>query len=127
MRKALNLQNFPNKLFGVTAIVLLVALLLMLKPIATKFKDLLNFFKIETTPEAVQEAAGDIFTLAAGIILVIVGLAAAVFGAKVALIATGVAVVAYSAYKVYEWVSSWPIFGKSEGANYGDTDLNRGA
>ena len=114
IRKVFPFKNFPNKFFGVTAIFLLVALLLMLKPIASKFKDLLGMFGLETTPEKVQETATDLALVAAGIILALVGSVAAVFSVKIALIVTGIAVVAYSGYKVYQWVSSWPIFGKEK-------------
>ena len=124
MRKVFPFKNFPNKFFGVTAIFLLVALLLMLKPIASKFKDLLGMFGVETTPEKVQETATDLALVAAGVILALVGSVALVFSVKIALIAAGVAVVAYSGYRVYQWVSSWPIFGK--GADYGDTDMTKG-
>jgi hypothetical protein len=124
MRKVFPFKNFPNKFFGVTAIFLLVALLLMLKPIASKFKDLLGMFGVVTTPEQVQETATDLALVAAGIILLFVGGVAAVFSVKIALIAAGVGIVAYSGYRVYQWVSSWPIFGK--GADYGDTDLTKG-
>lgn len=124
MRKIFPFKNFPNKFFGVAAIFLLVALLLMLKPVASKFKDLLGMLGLVTTPEKVQEAASDLAVLAAGAILIVIGSAAFVLGAKVALIAAGVGLVAYSGYKVYQWVTSWPIFGS--GTDYGDTDLNRG-
>ena len=124
IRKVFPFKNFPNKFFGFTAIFLLVALLLMLKPIANKFKDLLGMFGVVTTPEQIQETATDLALLAAGAILLLVGSVAAVFSVKIALVAAGVGVVAYSGYKVYQWVSSWPIFGK--GADYGDTDLNKG-
>ena len=124
MRKVFPFKNFPNKFFGVVAIFLLVALLLMLKPIASKFKDLLGMFGVVTTPEQVQETASDLALVAAGTILLLVGGVAAVFSVKIALIAAGVGIVAYSGYRVYQWVSSWPIFGK--GADYGDTDLTKG-
>jgi len=78
-----------------------------------------------TTPEKIQETATDLAVLAAGAILIVIGAAAFVFSAKVALIAAGVGLVAYAGYKVYQWVSSWPVFGS--GSDYGDTDLNRGA
>lgn len=107
------------------AIFLLVALLLMLKPIAEKLKDFLNYLGLGTTTEEVQETAGDLFTLAAGIILVVFGLAAAVVGVKIALVITGAALIGYAGYKIYSWVKSWSIFAKNSTPDYGDTNIDR--
>ena len=125
MRRSINLQKFKNRTFAITSIVLLVALLLMLKPIAEKFKQLLGMIGLNATTEQVQETAGDIFTLAAGILLLVFGAAAAVLGVKVALIVTGIAVVGYAVYKIYNWVKSWPVFGASSTPDYGDTNIER--
>lgn len=101
-RKVLPITKFPHRLFAVIAIIALVAFLFSLKPVAEVVKKVVEMTGIKFPPiEVFQNANANVLNLAAGALLVIVGLAALVLGVKVALIVAGGSLVAYAAYRLY--------------------------
>ena len=118
MKKVLPISNpkFMQKTFAVLAVVLLVAFLFSLKPVAEIVKKGVEMLGIKFPPiEVFQQANTDAMYLAAGGLLLLIGLAAIVPIVKIALVVTGASFIVYSAYKLYQ--SFFP--------NYGDTDLSK--
>ena len=118
MKKVLPISNpkFPQKTIAVIAIVMLVAFLFSLKPVAEVVKKGVEMLGFKFPPlEVFQQASTDAFYVAAGLFIVIIGLAAIVPIVKIALVVTGAALFAYSAYKLYQ--SIFP--------SYGDTGLTK--
>jgi hypothetical protein len=118
MKKVLPISNpkFPQKTFAVIAVILLVAFLFSLKPVAEIVKKGVEMLGIKfPAVEVFQEANNNVMYLAAGGLLLLVGLAAIVPIVKVALVVTGAAFIVYSAYKLYQ--NFFP--------SYGDTDLSK--
>ena len=105
-----------QKTFAVLAVVLLVAFLFSLKPVAEVVKKGVEMLGIKFPPiEVFQQASTDAMYWAAGGILLLIGLAAVVPIVKIALVVVGAAFIAYSSYKL--WTSIFP--------SYGDTDLGK--
>lgn len=101
-RKVLPINKFPHRLFAVIAIIALVAFLFSLKPVAEFVKKVVEMTGVKFPPvEVFQNANSNVLNLAAGALLIIVGLAALVVGVKVALIVAGGSLVVYAAYRLY--------------------------
>jgi len=103
MKKVLPISGkFPQKTFAVLAIIALVAFLFSLKPVAEFIKKSAEMAGINFPPvEVFQNANANVLNLVSGLILIIVGIAAAVLGVKVALIIAGASLVAYAGYRLY--------------------------
>jgi hypothetical protein len=118
MKKVLPISNskFPQKTIAVIAVIMLVAFLFSLKPVAEVVKKGVEMlgFKFPAV-EVFQQANVNALYLAAGAFILIVGLAAIVPIVKISLVVVGAALFAYSAYKLYQ--TFFP--------SYGDTDLTK--
>jgi len=96
------LGKFPHRLFAVLAIIALVAFLFSLKSIAEFVKKTAEMVGIKfPSVEVFQNANANVLDLVCGLIIILVGITAVVFGVKVALIVAGASLVAYAAYKLY--------------------------
>jgi hypothetical protein len=118
MKKVLPISNpkFMQKTFAVFAVIMLVAFLFSLKPVAEIVKKGVEMLGIKfPSVEVFQQANTDAMYFAAGVLLFLIGLAAIVPIVKISLVVVGAAFIAYSAYKV--WTSIFP--------SYGDTDLTK--
>jgi hypothetical protein len=118
MKKVLPISNpkFPQKTIAVIAVIMLIAFLFSLKPVAEVVKKGVEMLGIKFPPvEVFQQANTNALYLAAGAFIVIIGLAAIAPIVKISLIVTGAALFAYSAYKLYQ--NFFP--------SYGDTDLTK--
>ena len=118
MKKVLPISNpkFPQKTFAVIAVIMLVAFLFSLKPVAEVVKKGVEMLGIKFPPvEVFQQANTDVLYVTAGIALVIIGLAVIAPVVKIALIVVGAAFIAYSAMSLY----------KSFFPSYGDTDITK--
>jgi hypothetical protein len=118
MKKVLPISNprFPQKAFGVIAVIMLVAFLFSFKPVAEVVKKGVEMLGIKFPPvEVFQEANNNIlYGCLAGLVL-IVGLAAIYPIVKISLVVVGAAVVIYSVMKLV----------KNIFPSYGDTDLTK--
>jgi flagellar biosynthesis protein FlhB len=116
MKKVLPIAKFPHKLFGVIAVIMLIAFLFSMKPVAEFVKKLVEQVGIKFPPvEVFQDANNNVLYLAAGALLVMVAIAIYPV-VKIALVAVGASFIIYSAYKLF----------KNFFPNYGNTDLNVG-
>jgi len=118
MKKVLPISNpkFPQKTFAVIAVIMLVAFLFSLKPVAEVVKKGVEMLGIKFPPvEVFQQANTDIIYFTAGGALFLLGLAAIVPIVKIALVVVGAAMIAYSAVSI--WKSIFP--------SYGDTDITK--
>jgi flagellar biosynthesis protein FliR len=116
MNKVLPITKFPHKLFAVLAVILLVAFLFSMKPVAEFVKKLVESVGIKFPPvEVFQEANNNTMYLMAGALLFLIGLAVVAPVVKVALIVVGAAFIVYSGYKLI----------KNLFPSYGDTDLTK--
>jgi hypothetical protein len=118
MKKVLPISNpkFPQKAFAVIAVIMLVAFLFSLKPVAEIVKKGVEMLGIKFPDvEVFQQTNNDVLYLAAGAFILLVGLAAIVPIVKISLVVVGAAFIAYSAMKLYK------VFFPS----YGDTDLTK--
>lgn len=117
MKRVLPIAKFPHKLFGIIAVVMLIAFLFSMKPVAEFVKKLVEQVGIKFPPvEVFQEANNNILYVAAGALIVMVGLAAIYPVVKIALVVVGASFIIYSVYKLF----------KPYIPNYGNTDLDRG-
>jgi len=104
MKKVLPItgNKFPQKTFAVLAIIALIAFLLTLKPVAEGVKTAAEKLGINFPPlEVFMNTAQNILDFAVGILLVIIGLKAAVFGVTAGLVIVGAAGIAYAGYRLY--------------------------
>jgi len=118
MKKVLPISNpkFPQKTIAVLAVIMLVAFLFSLKPVAEIVKKGVEMLGIKFPPvEVFQQANTDALYLATGAFIFAIGLAAIVPIVKISLVVVGAALFAYSAYKL--WTSIFP--------SYGNTDLTK--
>jgi hypothetical protein len=116
MKRVLPIAKFPHKLFGIIAVVMLIAFLFSMKPVAEFVKKLVEQVGIKFPPvEVFQEANNNVLYLAAGALLVMVGLAIIYPVVKISLVVVGASFIIYSGYKLF----------KNFFPNYGDTDLNK--
>lgn len=118
MKKVLPITKFPHKLFAIIAIVLLVAYLFSMKPVAEFVKKIVESVGIKfPAVETFQDANNNVMYLAAGTLLFLIGLAVISPLVKVALIVVGASFIVYSGYKLI----------KNIFPNYmGGSDLDRG-
>ena len=118
MKKVLPISNpnFPQKTFAVIAVIMLIAFLFSLKPVAEVVKKGVEMLGIKFPPvEVFQEANNNVlYGCIAGLVL-IVGLATVVPIVKIALVLVGAAVVVYSVMRLV----------KNIFPSYGDTDLTK--
>jgi hypothetical protein len=111
MKKVLPITKFPHKIFGIIAVVMLIAFLFSLKPVAEIVKKLVEGVGIKFPPiEVFQETNNNIMYATAGALVLMIGLAAIYPVVKIALVVVGAAFVVYSAYKLLP--KSW--FGGNE-------------
>lgn len=118
MKKVLPISNpkFMQKTFAVLAVIMLVAFLFSLKPVAEVVKKGVEMLGIKFPAiEVFQQANTDALYLATGILITLIGLAVIVPIVKISLIVVGASFIAYSAYKLYQ--TFFP--------TYGDTDLSK--
>jgi len=116
MKRVLPIAKFPHKLFGIIAVIMLIAFLFSMKPVAEFVKKLVEQVGMKFPPvEVFQDANNNVLYLAAGALLVMVGLAIIYPVVKIALVVVGASFIIYSAYKLF----------KNFFPNYGDTDLNK--
>ena len=116
MNKVLPIAKFPHKLFGVIAIIMLVAFLFSMKPVAEFVKKIVESVGIKFPPvEVFQEANNNTLYLAAGALLLLVGLAVVYPVVTFALVVVGASFIIYSGYKLF----------KNIFPSNGDTDLNK--
>jgi len=118
MKKVLPISNpkFPQKTFGVIAIIMLVAFLFSLKPVAEVVKKGVEMLGIKfPAVEVFQDANNNVLYACAGALLLIVGLAVVYPVVKIALVVVGAAFLVYSGYKLF----------KNFFPSYGDTDISR--
>jgi len=118
MKKVLPISNpkFMQKTFAVLAVIMLVAFLFSLKPVAEVVKKAVEMLGIKFPPiEVFQQANTDAMYFTAGGLLLLIGLAAIVPIVKISLVVVGAAFIAYSAYKL--WTSIFP--------SYSNTDLGK--
>ena len=118
MKKVLPISNpkFPQKTFAVIAVIMLVAFLFSLKPVAEVVKKGVEMLGIKFPPvEVFQQANTDVLYLGAGVLIFVLGLAAIVPIVKISLVVVGAAFIAYSAIQLY----------KSIFPSYGDTDITK--
>jgi hypothetical protein len=118
MKKVLPISNpkFPQKTFAVIAVIMLVAFLFSLKPVAEVVKKGVEMLGIKFPPvEVFQQANTDALYLAAGVLIVLIGLAVIAPIVKISLIVVGAAFIAYSAMQLY----------KTFFPSYGETDLTK--
>jgi hypothetical protein len=118
MKKVLPISNpkFMQRTFAVLAVIMLVAFLFSLKPVAEVVKKGVEMLGIKFPPiEVFQQANTDAMYLAAGGLLLLIGLAAIVPIVKISLVIVGASFIAYSGYKL--WTSIFP--------SYGDTDITK--
>jgi len=116
MTKVLPIAKFPHKLFGVIAIIMLIAFLFSMKPVAEFVKKIVEMTGIKFPPvEVFQEANNNALYLCAGALLLLVGLAVVYPVVKIALVVVGAAFIIYSGYKLI----------KNLFPSYGDTDLTK--
>jgi hypothetical protein len=104
MKKVLPIssRNFPQKTFGVFVIIAIVAYLLTLKPVAEKVKSLVEMLGITFPPlDVFRETAQNIFEFFVGAILVVLSAAALILSVKIGLIVSGLALVAYAGFRIY--------------------------
>jgi hypothetical protein len=95
---------------------MLVAFLFSMKPVAEFVKKAVEMVGIKFPPvEVFQQANTDALYLAAGVLILLVGLAVIVPIVKISLVVVGAAFIAYSAYKLYQ--TFFP--------SYGNTDLTK--
>jgi hypothetical protein len=105
-----------QKTFAVIAVIMLIAFLFSLKPVAEVVKKGVEMLGIKfPSLELFQQTNNDVMYFAAGGLLLLIGLAAIVPIVKIALVVTGASFIVYSAYKLYQ--TFFP--------TYGDTDLNK--
>ena len=118
MKKVLPISNpkFPQRAFGVIAVIMLVAFLFSLKPVAEIVKKGVEMLGVKFPPiEVFQEANNNVLYGCLAGLVVIVGFAAVFPIVKIALVVVGAAVVAYSVMRLF----------KNIFPNYGDTDLTK--
>lgn len=116
MKKVLPITKFPHKLFGVIAIIMLVAFLFSMKPVADFVKKVVESVGIKfPAVEVFQEANNNVLYLCAGALLLLVGLAVVYPIVKIALVVVGASFIIYSGYKLIQ--NFFPSFG--------DTDLSK--
>ena len=105
-----------QKTFAVFAVIMLVAFLFSLKPVAEVVKKAVEMLGIKFPPvEVFQQASTDAMYVAAGVALVLIGLSAIVPIVQISLVVVGAAFIAYSGYKL--WTSIFP--------SYSNTDLTK--
>lgn len=118
MKKVLPISNpkFPQRTFAVIAVIMLVAFLFSLKPVAEVVKKGVEMLGIKFPPvEVFQQANTDALYFAAGVLIFIIGLAVVVPIVKISLVVVGAAFIAYSAMQLY----------KTFFPSYGDTDITK--
>jgi len=104
MKKVLPISSskFPQKTFGVFVIIAIVAYLLTLKPVAEKVKSLVEMLGITFPPlDVFRETAQNIFEFFVGAILVVLSAAALILSVKIGLIVSGLALVGYAGFRIY--------------------------
>jgi flagellar biosynthesis protein FlhB len=103
MKKVLPIAKFPHKTFAVIAVVLLVAYLFSMKPVAEFVKKIVESVGIKfPAVETFQDANNNVMYAAAGALLLLVGFAIISPVVKVALIVVGASFVIYSGYKLIQ-------------------------
>jgi len=117
MKKVLPISNpkFPQKTFAVIAVIMLVAFLFSLKPVAEVVKKGVEMLGIKFPSVEVFQPNVDALYLATGVLITLIGLAVIVPIVKISLVVVGASLFAYSAYKLYQ--TFFP--------SYGDTDLTK--
>jgi hypothetical protein len=116
MTRVLPIAKFPHKLFGVIAIIMLIAFLFSLKPVAEVVKKGVEMLGVKFPPlEVFQEANNNVLYLCAGALLLLVGLAIVYPIVKIALVVVGASFIIYSGYKLFQ--NFFP--------SYGDTDISK--
>jgi hypothetical protein len=115
MKKVLPISNpkFPQKAFGVIAVIMLIAFLLSLRPVAEVVKKGVEMLGVKfPSVELFQQANNNVLYACAGALLLIVGLAVVYPIVKIALVVTGAAFVVYSVYKLAQ--NFFPSFGNND-------------
>jgi hypothetical protein len=115
MKKVLPISNakFPQKAFGVIAVIMLIAFLLSLRPVAEIVKKGVEMLGVKfPSVELFQQANNNVLYACAGALLLIVGLAVVYPIVKIALVVTGAAFVVYSVYKLAQ--NFFPSFGNND-------------
>lgn len=118
MKKVLPISNpkFPQKTFAVIAVIMLVAFLFSMKPVAEVVKKGVEMLGVKFPPvEVFQQANTNALYLGAGIVIALIGLAVIAPIVKISLIVVGVGFIAYSAMALY----------KNFFPSYGDTDITK--
>jgi hypothetical protein len=118
MKKVLPISNpkFPQKTFAVIAVIMLVAFLFSLKPVAEVVKKGVEMLGIKFPEvEVFQQANTNALYLAAGVAILLIGLAVIVPIVKISLVVVGVAFIAYTSFSLY----------KNFFPSYGNTDLTK--
>jgi len=104
MKKVLPItgNKFPQKTFAVLAIIALIAFLLTLRPVAEVVKTTAEKLGINFPPlDVFRNTANNILDVAVGILLVIIGFKALVFGVTASLVIVGAGAIAYAGYRLY--------------------------
>jgi hypothetical protein len=115
MKRVLPISNakFPQKAFGVIAVIMLIAFLLSLRPVAEVVKKGVEMLGVKFPPiELFQESNNNLLYACAGALLFIVGLAVVYPIVKIALVVVGAAFVVYSVYKLAQ--NLFPSFGNND-------------
>ncbi len=118
MKKVLPISNpkFAQKTFAVIAVIMLVAFLFSLKPVAEVVKKGVEMLGFKFPPiEVFQQANTDTMYWMAGGLLLLIGFAAVAPIVKISLVVVGASFVVYSAWRVV----------KSIFPSYGNTDISK--
>lgn len=110
-KQILNTRGFrSSRILAVLAVVMLIALLLMIEKVAMAVVNAGNSVGINMPPVPIfRQAAGDIFMVAAGAILVMFSWIVMVPVAKFAIIAGGLALAGYGLYQIYKLIVGKPV------------------
>ena len=115
MKKVLPISNprFPQKTFGVIAIIMLVAFLFSLRPVAEVVKKGVEMLGVKfPSVELFQQANNNVLYACAGALLLIVGLAVVYPVVKFSLVVVGAGFLVYSVYKLAQ--NFLPSFGNND-------------
>ena len=113
MKRVLPIAKFPHKVFGIIAVVMLIAFLFSMKPVAEFVKKLVEQVGIKFPPvEVFQEANNNVLYATAGLLIVIIGLAVIYPIVKISLIVVGLSFIAYSGYKLFK--NLFPSYGNND-------------
>jgi len=115
MKKVLPISNprFPQKTFGVIAIIMLVAFLFSLRPVAEVVKKGVEMLGVKfPSVELFQQANNNVLYACAGALLLIVGLAVVYPVVKFSLVVVGAGFLVYSVYKLAQ--NFFPSFGNND-------------